>query len=64
MHLKEAREKMKIPHLIMEHGKTHLKASKRHFHAVLKSMAMTILLTVVLLLLFGGGGGYYYSRLR
>lgn len=39
MNLKEAREKKSIPHLIKEHGKTHPKASKKHFHVVLKSMA-------------------------
>jgi hypothetical protein len=39
MHLKEAREENKIPHLIKEHGKTHPKAIRKHFRAVLKSMA-------------------------
>jgi hypothetical protein len=38
MHLKEAREKSKIPQLIKEHGKEYPRASKHHFHAVLKSM--------------------------
>jgi hypothetical protein len=39
MNLKQAREKKKIPHLIKEHGKAHPKASRKHFHAILKSMA-------------------------
>jgi hypothetical protein len=42
MHLKEAREKKKIGHLIEEHGKDHPKTRKRHFHAVLKSMSAGI----------------------
>jgi hypothetical protein len=38
MHLKEAREKNKIPQLIKEHGKEYPRASKHHFHAVMNSM--------------------------
>jgi hypothetical protein len=38
MHLKEAISKNKIPQLNKEHGKEYPKASKHHFHAVLKSM--------------------------
>ncbi len=39
MHLKEAREKGKLKHFIKEREKTHPKASHKHFHGVVKSMA-------------------------
>ena len=39
MHLKEAISKNKLAEFAKEHSKTHPKASHKHFHAVLKSMA-------------------------
>jgi hypothetical protein len=38
MHLKEAIAKNKLSQLIKEHGKEYPVASKKNFHAVLKSM--------------------------
>lgn len=40
MHLKEAREKGKLNQFASEHEKKYPPASKKHFHAVLKSMAL------------------------
>lgn len=38
MHLKEAISKNKLPQFIEEREKTHPLSSRKHFHAVLKSM--------------------------
>jgi hypothetical protein len=38
--LKEAREKGKMEQFICEHEKTHPRASKQHFHGVIKAMAL------------------------
>jgi hypothetical protein len=39
MHLKDAQSKNKLAEFIAEREKTHPKASHKHFHAVVKSMA-------------------------
>jgi ppGpp synthetase/RelA/SpoT-type nucleotidyltranferase len=39
MHLKEAKAKVKLKHFIREREKTHPRASKHHFHGVIKAMA-------------------------
>jgi hypothetical protein len=39
MHLKEAIAKNKLGEFAKEHSKTHPRASRQHFHGVLKSMA-------------------------
>ncbi len=42
MHLKEAKAKGKLEHFIREREKTHPRASKRHFHDLIKAMALKI----------------------
>jgi hypothetical protein len=39
MHLREAREKGRLEHFIHEHEKKYPRASHKHFHGVIKSMA-------------------------
>jgi hypothetical protein len=39
MHLKEARAKNKLAEFAKEHEKTHPRASHKHFHGVISSMA-------------------------
>lgn len=39
MHLREAKAKNKLEHFIAEKEKTHPRASHRHFHGTIKSMA-------------------------
>jgi hypothetical protein len=40
MHLKEAREKNKMAQFIKENEKRYPRASKQHFHGVIKAMAL------------------------
>ena len=39
MNLKHAKEQNKLEHFISEKEKTHPKASPKHFHGIIKSMA-------------------------
>ena len=40
MHLRDAKDKNKLAEFISEREKTHPKASHKHFHAVVKAMAV------------------------
>ena len=42
MHLKEAIAKNKLAEFAAEHGKKYPRASKRHFHALIKAAALGI----------------------
>jgi hypothetical protein len=42
MHLKEAIAKNKLKQFVAEHGKKYPRASKKHFHALIKAAALGI----------------------